>query len=224
MSDTEVSAVNSAAVQMDGRYVIMSSELMLSKCSLTKPKKTGNKYISNVMYNANEFVLQTPELFLTPDNKWLDLPHKASKFYGMLVDFEKMIIDEIYKNQEEWFGSPFDKGVLEQRLQSVYLAPSEPETNIMRWKYIRSKRFAAYDYDTKERVDIKTKVDQKLNVNGLLIPRVVFGKRWFHVEWELMQIRIYPEKVALEIIDDEHKVDDQENFSFRDLISNNMSS
>lgn len=99
--------------------ILKLDKIDYSQVSVADPFKHDNLYLSNITYNSNELIIQTPQLTVLSANQ----DNIELKSTGDLVDFLKgydsAVTDIISQNSEKWFSKELTKSKVSQIYKSA---------------------------------------------------------------------------------------------------------
>jgi len=203
---------------MGSNSVIAVKNFDINKLSFGEIKKLDNngKYIP-MYYDKNPFVIQTPQCYapygmnIFKDDKTgneshsLELSFKdkdsrepLQKFFSILEDIDKKVIEETMKNSQAWIRKPANKDVIEALFTPTIKYPKDKETGEIITKYPPTYRLklnkdmkgnfrcVAYDQETKDETPMEaiipkmkgSKVTAIANCSGIWVAGSKFGISW----------------------------------------------
>lgn len=203
---------------MGSNSVIAVKNFDINKLSFGEIKKLDNngKYIP-MYYDKNPFVIQTPQCYapygmnIYKDEKTgnesysLELSFKdkelrepLQRFFAILEEIDKKVIDATMENSQAWIRKPANKDVIEALFTPTIKYPKDKETGEIVTKYPPTYRLklnkdakgnfrcVAYDQETKEETLMETiipkmkgsKVTAIANCSGIWVAGSKFGISW----------------------------------------------
>jgi hypothetical protein len=203
---------------MGSNSVIAVKNFDINKLSFGEIKKLDNngKYIP-MYYDKNPFVIQTPQCYapygmnIYKDEKTgtesysLELSFKdkelrepLQKFFAILEEIDKKVLEATMENSQAWIRKPANKDVIEALFTPTIKYPKDKETGEIITKYPPTYRLklnkdakgafkcVAYDQETKEEspMDIiipkmkGSKVTAIANCSGIWVAGSKFGISW----------------------------------------------
>jgi hypothetical protein len=200
---------------MASNSVIAVKNFDINKLSFGEIKKLDNngKYIP-MYYDKNPFVIQTPQCYapygmnIYKDEKTgnesysLELSFKdkdsrepLQKFFSILEEIDKKVIEATMENSQAWIRKPANKDVIEALYTPTIKYPKDKETGEIITKYPPTYRLklnkdakgnfrcVAYDQETKEETLMETvipkmkgsKVTAIANCSGIWVAGSKFG-------------------------------------------------
>ena len=201
-----------------GSSVIAVKNFDISKLHFGEIKKLDNngKYIP-MYYNNTPFIIQTPQCYapygmnIFKDDKTgneshsLELSFKdkdsretLQKFFTILEDIDKKVIEETMKNSQAWIRKPPNKDVIEALFTPTIKYPKDKETGEIITKYPPTYRLklnkdakgnfrcVAYDQETKDETPMDaiipkmkgSKITAIANCSGIWVAGSKFGISW----------------------------------------------
>lgn len=203
---------------MGSNSVIAVKNFDINKLSFGEIKKLDNngKYIP-MYYDKNPFVIQTPQCYapygmnIYKDEKTgnesysLELSFKdkelrepLQKFFSILEEIDKKVIEATMENSQAWIRKPANKDVIEALFTPTIKYPKDKETGEIVTKYPPTYRLklnkdakgnfrcVAYDQESKEETPMETiipkmkgsKVTAIANCSGIWVAGSKFGISW----------------------------------------------
>ena len=206
--------------------VISVKAFDIAKLSFGEIKKLDNngKYIP-MYYDKNPFVLQTPQCYApyglntykddTAESHSLELSFKnkeereiLQKFFAILEDIDKKILDGAVQNSQSWFRKTANREVIEALFTPTIKYPKDKETGEIITKYPPTFRMklkkdtkgefncTVYDHESKEESTMDdmipkmkgSKITAITNCSGIWVAGSKFG-----ISWKATQLLVSPQ-------------------------------
>ena len=208
--------------------ILLSKDFKLSEVVFDdkiKSLDTGAK-MKMVSYKKSPLIIQTPECYLpyginnnnmdddsvfkyTMDISFKDKDSRPGlkKFFDVIESMDKLVVEQAYKNQKEWFKKSFpSKEVVEALYTPMIKYAKDKETGEMTDAYPPTFKFKLpyskdkfqvefYDYDSKtmngnEIVSMNTKGAKAISI--IKCTGIWFAGGKFGVSWRAVQVQLQP--------------------------------
>ena len=154
--------------------------------TVSVPEKTSGNYTSSILYQNNEFLIQTPELEITSEHGARFKMVNKGQFFTLLEDLEETLVKSLTKNSSAFFkGKVFSEARIKKSLQSlsdvrddgyVYLNNLNFEENVTYIDFFKEK--------------VSRPVFPYTGVCMLSIPELVFVKTEFKARTHIKSVKV----------------------------------
>lgn len=99
--------------------ILKLDKIDYSQVSVADPFKHDNLYLSNITYNSNELIIQTPQLTVLSANQDSIELKSTGDLVEFLKRYDSAVTDIISKNSEKWFSKELTKSKVSQIYKST---------------------------------------------------------------------------------------------------------
>lgn len=105
--------------------ILKLDKIDYSQVSVADPFKHDNLYLSNITYNSNELIIQTPQLTVLSANQDSIELKSTGDLVEFLKRYDSAVTDIISKNSEKWFSKELTKSKVSQIYKSTIVNHGE---------------------------------------------------------------------------------------------------
>lgn len=99
--------------------ILKLGKIDYSQVSVADPFKHDNLYLSNITYNSNELIIQTPQLTVLSANQDSIELKSTGDLVEFLKEYDSAVTDIISQNSEKWFSKQLTKSKVSQIYKST---------------------------------------------------------------------------------------------------------
>ena len=176
------------------------------KITFSDPKKNSQeKYVSKIMYESGELLIQTPKMSckIDKENRTLSLNVDDKSFYDFLGVFDEHIIQSLFASSKTWFNQELTeqqcKEIYKRSIESSFTMGSDSNMNIK----VKNAHIYKKKNDKCEIEDLNTNEEV---ICLLRCSHLIFYRTYCVPYWDAIQIKIKDPKVSL----NEYRIKDLE--------------
>jgi hypothetical protein len=99
--------------------ILKLDKIDYSQVSVADPFKHDNLYLSNITYNSNQLIIQTPQLTVLSANQDSIELKSTGDLVEFLKGYDSAVTDIISQNSEKWFSKELTKSKVSQIYKST---------------------------------------------------------------------------------------------------------
>ena len=166
--------------------ILKYKNIDVKNISVTTPEKINGNYTSKILYQEQQFLIQTPELEIISDKKARFKMVNKGQFFTLLEDLEETLVENLTKNSVAFFkGKTFS----EKRIRNSLRKLSEMgEDGYIYINNFSIEETASYIDFFKEKIDppvFPYSADCMLSISDL-----IFGKLIFRINATIKNVKV----------------------------------